>query len=310
MRFLTKLHTGSSSAAPFVADRYRALMAERNVPTVVVARQARPGAEEEFEAWLVRLHAAAHEAPGHLRSALREPSAQHPDEWTIIYQFDSVECRQQWLDSPVRRQLLHEGRDLTEGEPREQVLAMAYEPAPVTAVASFRLGPGGASRIPGFERDVRTALARFDGYLAGQIFEPVAGVQEDTVVTFTFDTRDHLDEWLASDERAELLASIEPHVEGERVINVVDDLAGSLGPSFAGWFSDAPERPVKRWKQASVVLLALFPTSLALTLVRGWLLPDLPLVPAVFASNVAGIIVLTWLLMPYLTRLLAGWLRR
>jgi len=285
-------------------------MAERNVPTVVVARRARPGADVAFEAWLRRLDAAAHDAPGHLRSALREPNEQHPDEWTIVYQFDSVECRQSWLDSPVRRRLLEEGRELTDGEPREQVLAMAYEPAPVTAVASFRLGSDGVSRVPGFERDVRAALAHFDGYLAGQVFEPVPGVQDDTVVTFTFDTRAHLDAWLESAERAELLAAIEPHVEGERMVNVVDDLAGSLGPSFAGWFGGASEGPVKRWKQASVVLLALFPTSLGLTLVRGWLLPDLPLVPAVFVSNVAGIVVLTWLLTPYLTRLLAGWLHR
>ena len=285
-------------------------MAERNVPTVVVARRARPGEEASFEAWLMRLVAAAHDAPGHLRSTVREPSDQHPDEWTIVYQFDSVECRQLWLDSPARRQLLDEGRDLTEGEPREQVLAMAYEPAPVTAVASFRLGPDGASRVPGFERDVRAALAHFDGYLSGQVFEPVDGIQDDTVVTFTFDTRAHLDRWLESAERAELLASIEPHVRGERTINVVDDIAGSLGPSFAGWFGHASDRPVKRWKQASVVLLALFPTSLALTVLRGWLLPDLPVVAAVFVSNVAGIAVLTWLLMPYLTRLLGGWLRR
>jgi hypothetical protein len=63
-----------------------------------------------------------------------------------------------------------------------------------------------------------------------------------------------------------MLAEIEPYLEGERTINVVG--------GFAGWF-ELPGAPVvKRWKQASIVLLALFPTTLVLTQVREWLLPD------------------------------------
>ncbi len=283
---------------------------DRTVPTVVVSRRARRGAEKEFEAWLLRLHAAARDAPGHLRSVVQAPNGRHLDEWTIVYQFDDVESRQQWIGSSTRQMLLEEGRDLIDGEPREQVLAMAYEPEPVTAVASFRIGPESASRFVTFERDVRAALASFDGYLGSQVFEAVPGVQDDTVITFAFDSRDHLDAWFESAERAALLATIEPDVEGDRVINVVDQLGGSLGSSFAGWFRGTDERPVKRWKQASVILLALFPTSLALTLLRLWLLPGLALVPTVFVSNVLGIIVLTWVLMPYLTRVLDPWLRR
>lgn len=286
-------------------------MSQRNVPTVVVSRRARPGAEREFEQWIHRLHAAAYEAPGHLRSDVRAPNERHPDEWTIVYQFESVECREQWIDSPLRRELLDEGRDLVAGEPSEQVLAMAYVPEPVTAVASFRLGAGSEDRFAVFEADVRSALASFDGYLGSQIFEPVPGVQDDTVIAFSFESRPRLDDWLGSRERAALLATIEPDLDGERVVNVVDDLAGSLGSSFAGWFRSAgDERPVKRWKQASVILLALFPTALTLAVIRGWLLPDLALVPSVFVSNVIGIVVLTWLLMPFLTRVLDSWLRR
>jgi antibiotic biosynthesis monooxygenase (ABM) superfamily enzyme len=286
-------------------------MSERTVPTVVVARRARAGAEPEFEQWIWRLQAAATQAPGHMKSDVRAPNERHPDEWTIVYQFDSVECRQQWLDSPLRRELLEEGRDLIDGQPSEQVLAMAYEPEPVTAVASFRLGPGSDVRFATFNRGVRAALASFDGYLGSQVFEPVPGVQDDTIITFSFDSRPHLDAWLESAERSDLLAMIEPDLDGDRVVNVVDDLARSLGSSFGGWFRGSDdEQPVKRWKQASIILLALFPTSLTLSLLRGWLLPDLPLVPAVFVSNVLGVVTLTWLLMPYLTRVFDTWLRR
>lgn len=286
-------------------------MTERTVPTVVVTRRARPGSEAEFDRWIHRLRDTANRAPGHLRSDVRAPNERHPDEWTIVYQFDSVECREEWVASPQRHRLLEEGRDLVVGELSEQVLAMAYVPEPVTAVASFRLGRGSDERFARFEREVRSALASFDGYLGSQVFEPVAGVQEDTVITFSFESRSHLDDWLDSSERAALLSTIEPDVDGERVVNVVDDLAGSLGSSFAGWFrGSGDERPVRRWKQASVILLALFPTALTLALLRGWLLPELALVPSVFVSNVLGIAVLTWILMPWLTRLFDSWLRR
>jgi antibiotic biosynthesis monooxygenase (ABM) superfamily enzyme len=125
-------------------------------------------------------------------------------------------------------------------------------------------------------------------------------VQEHTVVVFAFDSRDHLDAWLDSDLRRQLVRRLEPLVEGERVLNVVG--------GFAGWFS--AERPVKRWKQAATVLVGIFPLSLAITLIRIRVAPDLPTVVAVLASNAIGVTLLTYFVMPRLTRLLAGWLRR
>jgi hypothetical protein len=47
-----------------------------------------------------------------------------------------------------------------------------------------------------------------------------------------------------------------------------------------------------------------------LTLLRRAVAPDLPLVVGVLVTNVAGIAILTWMLMPALTRRLAAWLRR
>jgi antibiotic biosynthesis monooxygenase (ABM) superfamily enzyme len=58
------------------------------------------------------------------------------------------------------------------------------------------------------------------------------------------------------------------------------------------------------------VLLAIAPTSLLLTALRAWLIGDLPLVPAVLLNSVVGVAILSWVLMPVLTRWLAPWLRR
>jgi hypothetical protein len=145
-------------------------------------------------------------------------------------------------------------------------------------------------------------MSTFPGYLRSEVFQPVPGVQDDTVVVFSFDSREHLDDWLCSNERQALLGEVEDSVDGDRTLNVVG--------GFGGWFADRGTASVKTWKQASVVLLALFPTALTLTVLRRWLLPDVGVVGAVFIGNVFGVAILSWFLMPLLTRLLDGWLRR
>lgn len=275
--------------------------APRQLPTVVIARTPAAGREDEFESWLHRLAEAARSAPGHVTTAVQPPSDVHPDEWTVVYQFADADSLDDWLRSPTRAELMHEGAELVDGRAREQVVALAQGPEPVTGVASFRVRPGNEHRYAEFHRRLTQELATFPGFLRSEVLDPVPGVQDDTVVVFSFDGRRHLDAWLESSERRDLLAEIEPFLEGERTVNVVG--------GFAGWFV-GPGPGVRRWKQACIVLLALFPTSLVLTRLRAWLLPDVHWTLAVLFGNAVGVAVLTWLLMPLLTRLFDGWLRR
>ena len=270
------------------------------MPTVVVARTASAGREDEFESWLRGLLAVAREAPGHVSSDLQPPDDAHPGEWVVVYQFADSTSLEAWLHSPVRAQLMREAADLVDGPPREQLVALAQGPEPVTGVASFRVRPGEEGRYAEFHGRLHRRLSGFPGFVHSEVFEPVPGVQDETVVVFSFDSREHLDDWLRSDERRAMLAEIEPFLEGERTVNVVG--------GFAGWFGGHGP-VVKRWKQASVVLLALFPTALVLTALRQWLLPDVHWVVGVLIGNVLGVAALSWVLMPFLTRILDGWLR-
>lgn len=277
-------------------------MDRRTLPTVIIARRPAAGRELDFERWLRRLADAAERAPGHLGAEIQPPDTSHPSEWVIVYRFESVACLDDWLGSDERSELLHEGGDLVEGAAREQIVATGTETDgadPVTAVASFRLRPDAAPELPGFYRRLVHELASFDGFLQCDLFEPVPGVQHDTVIVFAFDTRSHLDVWLESPERSDLLATLDPYLDSERVLNVVG--------GFGGWFGPGA---VRRWKQASIVLLALFPTSLLIGALRREWLPEIPFVLGVFVSNVIGIAILTWVLMPWLTRIFDRWLRR
>ncbi len=274
----------------------------RTMPTVVVARTPRPGCEPEFEAWLRRLVTEARTWPGHVHADIQPPNDVHPGEWVVLYQFTTAELLDAWINSEARRTIMAEGDHLVEGPHREQVVALAQGPEPVTAVASFRVKPGNEHRYRELHARLVARLDAFPGFVRSELFVPVEGVQDETVVVFAFDSRSHLDSWLESDERTAMLAEIEPFIDGERTINVVG--------GFAGWFALPGVATVKPWKQASIVLLALFPTTLVLTQLRQWLLPDVHWVVGVLFGNVLGVAALTWLLMPRLTRWFAGWLRR
>lgn len=270
-------------------------------PTVIVARRVAPGRDADAERWLRKLTTQAAVAPGYVEANMQPPNAQHPDEWVIVYRFESASTLDDWLTSPRRVALLDEGVDMFVGPAREQVVALADETRSVTAVASFRLSPDNESAFDARFADLQSALAQFDGFIRSELVRPVPGTQDDTVVVFSFTSRERLDEWLDSDVRREVLAEIDPLLDGPRTVNVVG--------GFAGWFATRGSATPKRWKQAALVLLALYPTALLVGLVRDALFPDLTMPLAVLLGNVAGVAVLSWVLMPFLTRAFDRWLR-
>lgn len=275
---------------------------DRHRPTVIVARQCRPGREREFERWIRRLVAKAADAPGYVDAELQPPNELHPDEWVVVYQFADGGSLETWLRSSTRAALMATGNDLVAGEPREQVVALSADSERVTAVSSVRVAPGAADDFRALHEQVLVELAMSPGFLRADLFEPVEGVQDDTVVVLAFDSRANLDHWLQSDERRRILVEMERYTEGDRTVNVVG--------GFAGWFESMAGMQVKKWKSAVAILLALIPTSLAFTALRLALFPDLAPALATVIGNVVGIFVLTWLLMPLVTRHLDSWLRR
>ena len=148
----------------------------------------------------------------------------------------------------------------------------------------------------GYGNDQLTMLAHRNGPPA------IPGVQPETVALLRFEDRAALDRWLGAPERHAALDQMARLVDGERTITV-------LG-GFGGWFSTSAGTEPRRWKQAVVVLTALIPVALAVSVARQVVLPGLPLVPAVVATAVANVSVLTWIAMPTLTRRLGGWLSR
>ena len=67
--------------------------------------------------------------------------------------------------------------------------------------------------------------------------------------------------------------------------------------------------PPPRWKQATVIWMAFFPTSLALTYLLSPVSGDWPVVLRVFVTTLVATPWMTYVLLPFVTRLFARWLR-
>ena len=276
-----------------------------SAPTVVVARHVNPGREDDFRKWDRRIRAAAAAHAGFLGSEVQEPNPSHPGEWVTVYSFATVEQLDAWLQSEDRRSLIGEVQEMIDGPGREQRIAgLRTAPEPVTVVFSQRIAPHNATEFVELHDDVVDRLRSFEGFLGSDLLQPVEGVQDEHVIVASFASRADLDRWLQSDSRREWLIRTVQLVEGDRTVNVVG--------GFGGWFPARPGQPEgpKRWKQSIAVFIALFPTSLLITLVRFEVAPGMNVVLGVFIGNVLGILALTYVLMPRVTRWLGNWLTR
>ncbi len=283
--------------------------------TVIVARTVQGDRQRQARAWLEDIVALASNAEGFVRSDVQPPGPQHPNEWVVVYEFTNHERLAEWLTSSNRTLMLQRESDLFLGSPREQVVATRNLAESVTAVASFRLrtlddtAAGGLLDATSIDEvfaleyeNLVDVVSTFAGFIRCELFAAEPGVQDETIIVFSFEDRTRLDLWLGSPERQRALDRLQPLLASERTVNVIG--------GFAGWFGGSADAPVRTWKQGALIMLALYPTALIIGFLRDLILPDLPTVVATFIGNAGGVIVLTWWLMPVLTRRFADWLRQ
>jgi len=271
-------------------------------PTLIVSCRALPTHERDVERWLRRLVAAATTAPGCLNSELQPPDRIHPRNWVVLHHFTDPDALASWLKSADRERLMARGAVHLDGPAHEHVTTLAPGSPPVTAVLSVPVEPedmGAFKRLHDLGVQHMTAMP---GFLDAELLEPVPGVQDDTVILLTFDTREHLDGWLRSDDRKRLVELQAKHLLGPRTLSVVG--------GFAGWFSLGQGYDVVPWKSAVAVLIGIVPVSQIYLWVRLSLFPDLNVVVATIVGNVFTVATLTWVLMPLITRRLKHWLCR
>ena len=183
-------------------------------------------------------------------------------------------------------------------------------PAPVTVAVTRRVAPEDEALMAAWAQAGTSLAERFPGFLGTGAVRSASG-SDRWHMLYRFASAEDLARWDASPERDWWLSSASGIVEDTRVEHRT---------GIEGWFDephdrrvtdlDAPPPAPPRWKQMVVIFCAFFPTSLALfyllgPLTHGWFPPLRVLLTCCLA-----IPWMTYVFLPFITRLFQPWLQR
>jgi len=174
---------------------------------------------------------------------------------------------------------------------------------PVTTTVTRRIKPGHETAYEAFLEGIIAAAGRFPGHLGVEVFRPATAAAGEYRIVYRFDTAGHLRRWLDSDEHAAWLQRAEPHVAGPMRTEFLTGLES--------WFT-LPEQPglpaPPPYKMAILTWATIFPLITLVVVVLTPLIRTLPLVVRLGITTLATVPLMTWVVMPRVTRLLRRWL--
>ncbi|WP_432472408.1 antibiotic biosynthesis monooxygenase [Amphritea sp. HPY] len=174
---------------------------------------------------------------------------------------------------------------------------------PVTVSISRRVKPGMEVAYEAWVSGVIEAAASFGGHQGSNVLRPGPATQNRYVLIYRFDSFQNCDAWEQSDLRKSWLTKLGSMVEGEAEVQ--------RGTGLEFWF-DLPELPVNKHpsphKMALVLISVVYVLVIALNLILQPVLHDSGLWFRSAVIVIAQVLLMTYLVMPRVTRLLKGWL--
>jgi uncharacterized protein len=175
--------------------------------------------------------------------------------------------------------------------------------APVTTSVTRRVRPGHEAFYEQFLEGIIAAAGGFPGHLGVEVFRPQSAATGEYRTVYRFDTTEHLRVWLDSDEHAAWLERAEPHVIGPVSTSFVTGLETWFTLPGQPWAAPPPP-----YKMALLTWITIFPLITAIVAITGPLLEKLPLPVRLGITTAIAVPLMTWVVMPRVTRLLRGWL--
>jgi antibiotic biosynthesis monooxygenase (ABM) superfamily enzyme len=175
--------------------------------------------------------------------------------------------------------------------------AQQGDPAGVTVVVTRVVHPGHEEEFAAWADDVDRTAAGFDGHRGGVRLHDEQGLNH---LVYQFDSADHLHAWEASPRRRELIA------RGNRISDEERSTSGTPN----AWFIVPGHTSSPRWKTFVLTWIAVYPILLILATVIKAIAPGMPQPVALAISSGTLTALLTWVILPRLTRRARPWLFR
>ena len=173
----------------------------------------------------------------------------------------------------------------------------------VTAVITHRVKAGRQEGYEEWIKGISAAAREFEGHLGVNILRPQPGSQPDYVIVLQFDACNHLTAWLTSEIRDSCSERVKPLIQDQETIQILSGLES--------WFQ-LPKQPghkaPKRYKQAILVWVGVMIVSLGVSPLVAPFLSFLPWLLKVAVNVVITVVLLSYVIMPRLSRWFKEWL--
>ncbi len=183
----------------------------------------------------------------------------------------------------------------------------------VTWVITHQVRPDRRDDFEDWIAGITEEVARFPGREGVTVLRPSGESSTEYVVVVRFASYDDLRRWEESAERAEWLTRLEPLLVATSTYRTETGLET--------WFQLPGQRavvPPPKWKMALLIILAIYPLLLIVLPLMGTVF-DIPylsvpitigseFVVRTFVTAVILVTLMTWVAMPFLTKLVRGWL--
>ena len=176
------------------------------------------------------------------------------------------------------------------------------EDPPVTVMVTRRPKEGMEKEFEEYLSGITAAAMRWPGHMGTTIFRPATPSDRTYQIIFKFHRRSQLEDWEASEERAEWRALAE---------KVSEPPQRQVATGLEGWFqlpSRPLNRPPPRYKMTVVIWLGILGLSGATQYTVGPYIAHLPLYQRVLITTTIVVPLMTMVVMPLLTRAFAWWL--
>ncbi len=269
--------------------------------SVVITLKVRADSLRSFASWREKMDAAAASFPGFVSMEICPSGAM---EWTIIQRFFSEKDLEAWSKSSARQRLLEEIKPLLAEEIKIVKIPDSPGKENVTEVFVTKVSPSMQDVYRAWAVKMQRIESTFPGFRGVYVQAPAASDQHGAWITMLrFDTLEHLNNWLLSKERKELLKEAESMIEELQSHQVISP--------FSGWFANfsksAGESP-PLWKQSMLILLVLFPIVMLEMKFLFPLTKNLNPSLGTFIANAISVLLISWPMMGLAIFLLGWWL--
>lgn len=268
--------------------------------------RVKPDKNNDFEQWQQKVVTTLKTFPGYLKCDLQKPNPPLNLDWVIIYYFTTVGAARSWLQSPARRDLTKEATTYSMGIDNLYLKQGDHsEQSNATASIVTKVAKGAEQKFIDWQSSIAPLQSQFDGFIGCKVESPRQGSDNDDWVTLiTFDSETHLDQWLHSSERSQMLTELKDFTSNSRI----QKLRGGFGFWFnkAGTDSDNDEQV---WKNNMLVLLALYPTVFLISFIQTPIVnAGVPFWFALFFGNALSTVLLGSIAVPWLMDYFNWWL--